>query len=75
MTTMLAITAITALALLVGTSAPAHAYIDPGSGSYMLQLAMAGLLAVVFSLKMSWQRVRSTISARMGGRNSLQRRP
>ena len=72
---MLALTALTALVFLVGTSAPAHAYIDPGSGSYMLQLAMAGLLAVVFSLKMSWHRLRSTVAARLGGRQTAQRRP
>ena len=65
-TRMLAITTLTALVMLIGTSAPAHAYIDPGSGSYMLQLVLAGFLAVVFSLKMSWQRLRSNIAGRFG---------
>ena len=56
------VTAVTAVALLLGAIAPAHAYIDPGSGSYMLQLAMAGLMAIVFSVKMSWQRLRANVS-------------
>lgn len=65
---MLLLTSFTALVFLIGTSAPAHAYIDPGSGSYVLQLALAGILAVVFSLKMSWQRLRTSIA------NALQNR-
>ena len=39
--------------------APAHAYIDAGSGSYVLQMAMAGVLALAFSVKLAWQRIRS----------------
>jgi len=59
---MLLITSFTALVFLVGTSAPAHAYIDPGSGSYVLQMALAGILAIVFSLKMFWQRLRTSVT-------------
>jgi len=33
----------------------AHAYLDPGSGSYVLQLILAGLLAASFSLKSLWK--------------------
>ncbi len=47
-----------AIVLLIVFSAPAHAYVDPGSGSYMLQMSLAGLLAVVFSIKLAWQRIR-----------------
>ncbi len=50
------------VALLIIFSAPAHAYVDPGSGSYMLQIAMAGLLAAAFSLKMCWQRLREFVA-------------
>jgi hypothetical protein len=70
---MLGLTAFTALVMIVGTSAPAHAYIDPGSGSYLLQLALAGILAVVFSLKMSWQRLRTNVAARFGSRETPHR--
>ena len=48
-----------AVVLLIGMSVPAHAYIDPGSGSYMLQLTMASILAVAFSIKLSWQRIKT----------------
>ncbi len=33
----------------------AYAYLDPGSGSYILQLLLAGLLAVSFTLKTFWR--------------------
>jgi hypothetical protein len=35
----------------------AHAYIDPGTGSYFIQLVIAGLLAAVYILKMYWIKV------------------
>ena len=56
---------VTALMLLVIFSVPAHAYIDPGSGSYMLQVTLAGVLAVIFSIKMYWQRLKTFVSSRL----------
>ena len=50
------------VSLLIIFSAPAHAYIDAGSGSYMLQIALAGIMAVVFSIKLSWQKLKSFAS-------------
>ncbi len=38
---------------------PAHAYLDPGTGSYILQLLIAGLLGVAFAVKMFWKNIRS----------------
>ena len=35
------------------------AYIDPGTGSYVLQLALAGLLAAGYTLRRFWTRVAS----------------
>ena len=37
---------------------PAHAYLDPGTGSYIFQLVAAALLGGMFALKLSWHRVR-----------------
>ena len=37
----------------------AHAYLDPGTGSFILQAAVAVLLAGVVTLKHSWHRVRN----------------
>ncbi len=35
------------------------AYLDPGSGSYLLQLLIAGLLGGLFALRMYWGRIKS----------------
>ena len=50
------------IALLIITVAPAHAYIDAGSGSYVLQMAMAGILALAFTIKLAWQKIRTSIT-------------
>lgn len=34
----------------------AAAYIDPSTGSYVLQLLLAGLLGALFALKVFWNR-------------------
>jgi len=36
---------------------PAHAYLDPGSGSMMVQLLLAGLAGVLVAIKLFWRRV------------------
>jgi len=36
-----------------------YAYIDPGTGSYLWQLVIAGLLAASFSLKIFWRRIKA----------------
>jgi len=36
----------------------AWAYIDPGTGSYLFQMLMAGLLGSMFALKMMWRNIR-----------------
>ena len=40
-------------------AAPTYAYIDPGSGSYFLQLLIASLLAGLYSVKIYWAKIRS----------------
>ncbi len=37
-------------------------YLDPGSGSYLLQLLIAGALGALFALRLYWDRVRKFIS-------------
>ncbi len=37
-------------------------YIDPGSGSYFIQVIVAALLGAAFWIKMSWQRIRAFFS-------------
>lgn len=36
-----------------------YAYLDPGTGSYILQLIIAGLLGGLFALKMFWSKVKN----------------
>lgn len=39
----------------------ADAYLDPGTGSYIIQLVIAGLLGVSFTIKLYWKRIRGFI--------------
>ena len=32
----------------------AYAYLDPGSGSYLLQIGLAALLGTLFAVKLFW---------------------
>ena len=36
-------------------------YLDPGSGSYLLQLLIAGALGALFALRIYWSRIKRTI--------------
>jgi hypothetical protein len=44
--------------LILSCPREAHAYIDPGTGSYILQLLAAGVLAALFMLKVFWAKVK-----------------
>ena len=44
-------------ALLLWLQPPAHAYLDPGSGSMMLQVLLGGFTAVGVAAKLYWNRV------------------
>jgi len=37
----------------------ASAYLDPGTGSFMLQMAAAGIIAGIFAAKAFWGRLRA----------------
>lgn len=36
---------------------PAYAYLDPGTGSYIFQLLIAGLAGSLFLVKIYWKRI------------------
>lgn len=40
----------------------AFAYIDPGTGSYFLQLLIAGLLGAFFAIKIFWKNIKASLS-------------
>lgn len=40
----------------------AYAYIDPGTGSYFLQMIIATALGGLFMIKLYWQKVKALVS-------------
>jgi hypothetical protein len=54
--------------LLVAWSYDAYAYLDPGTGSYVLQVAIAGIISVLFILKIFWRRVVAFFSGLFKGK-------
>jgi hypothetical protein len=49
------------LILCVVFPASAHAYVDPGTGSYFLQFLIAGLLGLLYSIKIYWRKIKETV--------------
>ena len=43
----------------ISTLLTSTGYLDPGTGSYALQLLLAGLFGGLFALKQSWQQFRA----------------
>lgn len=46
-------------ALVLGVDSPAFAYLDPGTGSIMLQLLLGGVAGALMILKLYWYRIKS----------------
>ena len=44
---------------LISYTSPAYAYLDPGTGSMLLQGLVAGLAAIISFLSIYWQKVKS----------------
>ena len=53
------------VALVLAHPAPAEAYLDPGTGSMLLQAAAAAFIGGLFTLKLYWRRVKAYL-ARQG---------
>ena len=45
-----------------------QAYVDPGSGSYVLQLLIGTMLGLLFVIKLSWNRIKLFLSSLFSGR-------
>ena len=56
-----------AVAWLLILPTTAWAYIDPGTGSYVFQLLIAGGLAALYTLRRYWQNVKSSVARLLGG--------
>lgn len=52
---------ITAIIIFCSTQR-AHAYIDPGTGSLIIQIIIGGLLGAMFALKIYWKRLKAYFS-------------
>ena len=58
------------LVLIVMTcSQSAVAYLDPGTGSFMIQMLIAGIMGALFTLKLYWYRLKAFL-ARLFGRDT-----
>jgi hypothetical protein len=62
----------TLLCVLVLFPPSAHAYIDPGTGSYILQIAIAGIAAGAIAIKMFWKRIKALFSSNRAQDNTDQ---
>ena len=45
----------------LGVPFPLLLYIDPGTGSYLFQIAIGGVLAVVYGVRMYWSRLKDRV--------------
>jgi hypothetical protein len=52
------------LLITIGSPSDAWAYIDPGTGSYLFQMLIAGVLAGAYTLRRYWGTVRSWFGRR-----------
>jgi len=53
--------AVLALGFLATTPSNAWAYVDPGTGSYLFQLAAAGFFAGMFTIRQYWGAVKARL--------------
>lgn len=44
--------------------APAHAYVDPGTGSLAVQGIIAAILGVGLTIKLTWRRIRARLTGK-----------
>jgi hypothetical protein len=58
-------TAVWAVAAAVLTTEPAHAYVDPGSASYIVQVLVGAVLGLLFTVRLYWQKIKALF--RRGG--------
>lgn len=50
--------------VLLAVVSPAQAYLDPGTGSMLLQVILGGLAAVGVALKLYWHKLRVALGLR-----------
>ncbi len=59
--------------VILGVSAlPAHAYLDPGSGSLIVQSVIGALAAVGLTMKLYWHKIKLMFSGHKSSESELQ---
>ena len=58
---MLLINALILILTFLLLTTPAHAYLDPGSGSFIIQMAIGALLGGLITLKLYFQKIKILI--------------
>jgi len=43
--------------ILIALPQSAYAYVDPGTGSYILQILLAGIIGIPFIIKSKWNKI------------------
>lgn len=64
-------TALPLILVFLAIAKPAFAYIDPGSGSMILQVILAGILGSLFAIKVFWQKIVAFFKGLTGGKKNL----
>jgi len=47
-----------------------YAYLDPGTGSMLLQLLIGGVVAAMFTIKIYWYKLKSFIKRKLGKKDT-----
>jgi hypothetical protein len=61
------------LLLIVAFPVYAYAYLDPGTGSYILQILIAAFFGALYAVKRYWYQVKSSLSGLFWRHKSGQR--
>lgn len=61
--------ALTAILAALSIPSAVHAYVDPGTGSYFLQILIAGMLGAAFAVKLYWRKIKNFLAGKVFGRN------
>jgi hypothetical protein len=61
--------AFAAFVFLIFGASPAYAYIDPGSGSFILQMLLAGFFALMFGLRQVRDKIKVSVISKFSKKN------
>ena len=63
---------ITAAIVALAWTTPSHAYLDPGTGSIILQSVLAGVAVAIGVLRLYWYRFKSFLSSLTGAPREIE---